>query len=810
MDSDINLTFIETIRSNDQSIVLNSYSELINYLKSNILEVLEASDFIVDFLTEKDTPFIEKLLHQLTTGFLGQEEKEIRVLVENIVGSIVRTEFGAQIVTKSLVKSIKSSDWTKREHTLVLLAMAVSASRIEAKSVVDSGLFGDIIMLVDDANGQISDESLGLIRMLYDELGRALFSTIKLDDIEESIVDTILDALELQRSDLLAPAPIKSKPLLQVQATTASRSISPLPPLPPSATTNNITTKPLKSTKNDPLEIFLMNQDLTPEEFEARTIEISAKLADSTLDWNLRLIQINKIQILLRSGAGYLPNFMSVFQKLKEPLLLQVTDLRSQIIKEACTTICTVAEQTKLQFEPHADRYIEVLLKYVVVTIQIVAESCDKCIKSILSETKSTKVIPRFVEALNTKSAVLKTRIHEYIHLLLTLVPAADLTRHIADIERAIKAGLVDAIGDVRSTSRQSFIIFSSNWEARANQIYATTDPAARKLIDRERGTTGDKQQQHIAGLSTSIIANTSLSTSLTNNNKTTPMKSSIASAKTPSKTPLKTITKTPVKSTLMSSTTTTTSRAATTPCKTTENNDTSMLTKRRGDTPLRDTSRVKHFKIDNDANINKQSSQSLRVLVDNNTKPVATAPARRVPGMSSDQKKTEFFGDVFLIYLGLLASNIVWDSSIECSRGCDFGNTGNWLGKYVPPQDGTEDTDLKGLKITGNIDFIVEPSTAEIPHFSNVSLDSASLYINGVGALLSDVNVINASTLRSESINEIKTTLIIYDKARIFATSDFPSSPVRLYAGIFAISDTKSQLHHQFKSIAHWRLLVH
>eukprot|EP01133_Synstelium_polycarpum_P012300 gene12300-14422_t len=203
----------------------------------------------------------------------------------------------------------------------------------------------------------------------------------------------------------------------------------------------------------------------------------------------------------------------------------------------------------------------------------------------------------------------------------------------------------------------------------------------------------------------------------------------------------------------------------------------------------------------------------------------------------------TSWFDLLTFGFFAAIVTHSVWDSSIDCSLGCNFGKAGNWLGNSASMKgDGaiinygydrprqiitrTEDTDLKGLKISGNIDFIVKPS-AKKPRLGQVSLDSASLFINGGKAVLYDSNVINATvivnagdfrifditidsssvfkaykqswirigTKGSKSNNEINTTMMVYEEAIFAANSDFPSLPVRLYAGIYMTSDAKCLL---------------
>jgi len=56
-------------------------------------------------------------------------------------------------------------------------------------------------------------------------------------------------------------------------------------------------------------------------------------------DWKLKADALVKLQGLVVGGATTYKNFASLIKSLEEPLHQQLRDLRSALIKEACTTI---------------------------------------------------------------------------------------------------------------------------------------------------------------------------------------------------------------------------------------------------------------------------------------------------------------------------------------------------------------------------------------------------------------------------------------------------------------------------------------
>lgn len=76
--------------------------------------------------------------------------------------------------------------------------------------------------------------------------------------------------------------------------------------------------------------------------------------------------------VALGSAAEYLSLFLSLFSRLlRDPVALQVADLRSSVSKEACATLTTISSVLGDSFESLADTFIDVLLKCTIVTIQV-------------------------------------------------------------------------------------------------------------------------------------------------------------------------------------------------------------------------------------------------------------------------------------------------------------------------------------------------------------------------------------------------------------------------------------------------------
>ncbi|EFA78845.1 CLIP-associating protein [Heterostelium album PN500] len=522
----INLkSIINQLRSNDQTDIYNGYDQLINYVKFNIVEsksiidifefiiphlmdqeisdelhskVLEVSNFMIDFFAEEHQEIIAVLLDTISQyGFIGNENNDIVEKVENLISTILKCGGLAAVDMLALLFSqwICDDSWRCRQHIVSLMTMAITSSLLDVSSLIAK--YPDLIENVLSLLGNdMDDEELNqLVSIMHNEakdsLERFILSTLK----DKQLKSQLISKLEIHHPIVSTPtettvratkptssifsSSIKQKPTLSSSTIKSNNNLS------KSTTTRAIGSRPTKN--NDPFGMLLLNQELDEEQLESKLKEIIDKLSDSSSDWSIKVNNLIKLQVLMRAGAADLPIFHSLFTKLRDPLISLVKDVRSQLIKEACATIAVVAEFMKSQFEPYVDRYIELLLTNVIVTIQIISQSSDNCIKSIITASKSIKALPRFAEMLkHSKSPVMRSKCHEYILLLLQIVSPAILEKQEDALERSIRAGVSDADPNTRKLARQSFLAYSAHFPHKTEQLLQSFDLSAKKLIIKE------------------------------------------------------------------------------------------------------------------------------------------------------------------------------------------------------------------------------------------------------------------------------------------------------------------------------------
>ncbi|KAF5731403.1 CLIP-associated protein [Tripterygium wilfordii] len=207
-------------------------------------------------------------------------------------------------------------------------------------------------------------------------------------------------------------------------------------------------------------------------------------------DWSIRIAAMQRVEALVVGGAADYPCFRGLLKQLVGPLSTQLSDRRSSIVKQACHLLSYLSKELLGDFESCAEIFIPVLFKLVVITVLVIAESSDNCIKTMLRNCKVARVLPRISDsAKNDRSAILRARCCEYALLILENWPDAPEIQRSADLyEDLIRCCVADAMSEVRSTARMCYRMFAKTWPERSRRLFSSFDPAIQRVVNEEDG----------------------------------------------------------------------------------------------------------------------------------------------------------------------------------------------------------------------------------------------------------------------------------------------------------------------------------
>ncbi|KAJ8616826.1 hypothetical protein MRB53_036198 [Persea americana] len=207
-------------------------------------------------------------------------------------------------------------------------------------------------------------------------------------------------------------------------------------------------------------------------------------------DWSVRIAAMQRAEGLVLGGATDFPSFTTLLKQLVNPLSTQLSDRRSSIVKQACRLLCLLSKELLGDFEACAEMFIPVLIKLVVITVLVIAESAANCIKTMLRNCKVARVLPRIADcAKNDRSSMLRARCCEYALLILEYWADAPEIQRSADLyEDLIKCCVADAMSEVRSIARTCYRMFAKTWPERSRRLFICFDPAVQRLMNEEDG----------------------------------------------------------------------------------------------------------------------------------------------------------------------------------------------------------------------------------------------------------------------------------------------------------------------------------
>ncbi|OQU85948.1 hypothetical protein SORBI_3004G344200 [Sorghum bicolor] len=240
----------------------------------------------------------------------------------------------------------------------------------------------------------------------------------------------------------------------------------------------------------EPIKVF-SEKDLL------REIEKVVSTLQPDNEWSIRITAMQRVEGLVLGGAADYSAFPMLLKQLVTPLITQLLDRRSSIVKQACHLLNFLSKELLRDFEPYAELLIPVLLKNVVITILVIAHSADNCIKEMLRNCKVARILPRIIEfAKNDRSAILRARCCEYAILMLECwVDTPEIQRSADLYEDLIKCCIADATTEVRSSARACYRMFSRIWPDRSHQLYSSFEPSRQKMINDEDAET---PQRHL------------------------------------------------------------------------------------------------------------------------------------------------------------------------------------------------------------------------------------------------------------------------------------------------------------------------
>ncbi len=211
------------------------------------------------------------------------------------------------------------------------------------------------------------------------------------------------------------------------------------------------------------------------EELIKTVSKIETILADKLGNWKSR----NKALILLQKiiahpGLKNIPAYETQLYRLAEALSVQLTELRSTVVRQVCLTLKVISEHMRENLGVIGERCVPVLLSLTGNRIGIISKSANSCIRTIIKswEGGSAVILHSIVDASGPKcDKVTRARCQQYFLDALQLWPKRCFKKDYSKFSELIFRSITDRSDKVRYLARKSFWAFVAHFPRAQDHI---------------------------------------------------------------------------------------------------------------------------------------------------------------------------------------------------------------------------------------------------------------------------------------------------------------------------------------------------
>ncbi|XP_055379513.1 CLIP-associating protein isoform X3 [Condylostylus longicornis] len=430
---------------------------------------------------------------------LGDSKDTVRekaqLLLHNLMESKVSTP---QNLIDKLTICFKHKNAKVREEFLQTIVNTLNEYGTAQLSL--KGYIQPIVNLLGDPTATVRDAAIQTLVEIYKHVGDRLrvdlrkkeVPPMKLAILEQKFEEIREEGLLLKsalnhngQDELDATAPQRPTRLVKRTISATMRKPQSLDVTTASGTDVGSVTPEIfeASFENVPTITIFTNRDIE-ELFKQITIQIS----DKNIDWEKRVDALKKIRSLLIMNVQSQPTFPAYLKDLSRAFLDILTELRSQVIREACITLAYMAKILRNKLDQFCIYILQELINLVPNAAKVISSAAIITLKYIMKYTHAPKLIPILTSNLmQSKSKDIRATICELMILIFDEWQTKCIERSIVLLKDALKKGINDADNDARKYSRRAFWSFKKHFPSDADNLYMSLDLTSQKQLDRER-----------------------------------------------------------------------------------------------------------------------------------------------------------------------------------------------------------------------------------------------------------------------------------------------------------------------------------
>ena len=214
--------------------------------------------------------------------------------------------------------------------------------------------------------------------------------------------------------------------------------------------------------------------------------EISTTLENITNDWKERELALKEIGSIAKGNQKKSDTLINYFNsKLCNYFEIQLLDLRTSVMKEACRIISLCAKEIGLLIEQGILQLLSqnCLFKIAGSANKVISDSASKCILNLIKYIHSLKIINNICESKTLKSNNVRILCANCLLHIISNYDDNFLIKSKDQIEGTFKTLLSDPNAEVRVTMRKCFIIYKSKFLNEAELLFKNFGKNVQKQI---------------------------------------------------------------------------------------------------------------------------------------------------------------------------------------------------------------------------------------------------------------------------------------------------------------------------------------
>ncbi|XP_076479418.1 CLIP-associating protein isoform X6 [Bombus vancouverensis nearcticus] len=222
--------------------------------------------------------------------------------------------------------------------------------------------------------------------------------------------------------------------------------------------------------------------------FSAKDLEEQMKIirenvGDDKKDWKQRTESMKKLRAIVIAGGTNYENFLENLKSVQRSFEVACTDLRSQVVREACITLAFLSQQLKNKFASFGEAVLLTLMNLIQNSAKVVATAGAVAVRFILQNTHYSRFVPIITSCLSHKSKDIRRASCEYLNLILQIWPTQILQKHLTILQDTIKKGIADSDSEARAFARKSYWAFKDHFPEQAEALLNSLDTAYKRSL---------------------------------------------------------------------------------------------------------------------------------------------------------------------------------------------------------------------------------------------------------------------------------------------------------------------------------------